>query len=50
MKLDGGRLKKFRPKRSPNDMWLACAKAFDIQMTSLGTSDMYRKPLEIMLG
>ena len=49
VKLNGGRYKKFSPKRSPNDMWLASAKAFDINMTTLGTSDMYRAPLEIML-
>ena len=49
VKLNGGRLKKFNPKRTVNDMWLACAKAFDVPLTTLGSSDMYTGPLDIML-
>jgi hypothetical protein len=47
----GGRLKKYNPRRPVNDMWLACAKAFDIgTMTTLGNSEMYTGPLDILAG
>ena len=36
------------PKRPLNDMWLACAKSFDIQLPSLGNNDMITGPLDIM--
>jgi hypothetical protein len=45
----GGVFKKHNPKRPVNDMWLACAKAFDVPLTSLGNQDMYTGPLEIMV-
>jgi hypothetical protein len=31
-------------------MWLACAKAFDVNLPSLGTNDMFTGPLDIMMG
>jgi hypothetical protein len=44
----GGVLKKFNPKRGPNDMWLACAQMLDMpSLTTLGDSNMYKGPLEI---
>jgi Protein of unknown function (DUF1552) len=44
----GGVLKKFNPKRGPNDMWLACAQMMDMpSLTTLGDSNMYKGPLEI---
>ena len=48
VKLLGNRLKKFNPKRGPNDMWLACAKALDMPLTTLGTSDMYTTAMDIL--
>jgi len=44
----GGLFKQHSPKRGVNDIWLACAKAFDVPMTSLGSDDMYQGPLDIM--
>jgi hypothetical protein len=46
----GGVFKQHNPSRPVNDMWLACAKAFDVNMTSLGTNDMFTGPLDIMMG
>jgi hypothetical protein len=46
----GGRLKKYNPSRPLNDMWLACAHAFDVPMTTLGSQDMYTGALNIMTG
>jgi hypothetical protein len=44
----GGVLKKFSPKRGPNDMWLACAQMLDMpSLTTLGDSNMYKGPMEI---
>jgi Protein of unknown function (DUF1552) len=48
VKLLGNRLKKFNPKRGVNDMWLACAKALDMPLTTLGTSDMHTTALDIL--
>jgi hypothetical protein len=45
----GGLFKKHSPHRPVNDMWLACAKSFDVPMTTLGNSDMYTGPLDIMV-
>ena len=49
-KLMGGRFKKYNPKRPLNDMWLACAKSFDVQMANLGGNDMSTGALDIMTG
>ena len=46
--LRGRRFKRYNPRRPVNDMWLACAKAFDVPLTSLGSSEMYTGPLDIM--
>lgn len=45
----GGLFKKHNPRRPVNDMWLACAKSFDVPMTSLGNNDMFTGPLDIMV-
>ncbi|HET8936357.1 MAG TPA: DUF1552 domain-containing protein [Polyangiales bacterium] len=45
----GGLFKKHNPHRPVNDMWLACAKSFDVPMTTLGGSDMCTVPLDIMV-
>jgi hypothetical protein len=44
----GGLFKKYNPKRTVNDIWLAAAKGFDVPMTTLGNSDMYKGALDIM--
>jgi hypothetical protein len=50
VRLQGGRLKRYTPRRPVNDMWLACARAFGItDLTSLGERDMYTGPLDILL-
>lgn len=47
--LQGGRLKRENPRRPVNDLWLACAKALEVQgLTALGDSDMYTGPLDIL--
>jgi hypothetical protein len=48
VKLKGGQFKRFNPARPVNDMWLACAKAFDVPLTSLGGNDMSTGALPIM--
>lgn len=50
VRLRGGRLKKYSPRRPLNDMWLACASALDVpNLTALGERDMYTRPLDILL-
>jgi hypothetical protein len=45
----GGRLKKYNPRRPVNDMWLACAIAMDMpSLTTLGSQEMYTGPLDIL--
>lgn len=44
----GGLFKKHNPRRPVNDMWLACAKALDVPMTTLGDDNMYTGPLDIL--
>jgi uncharacterized protein DUF1552 len=45
----GGRIKRYNPHRSLNDMWLACAQAIDAEgITTLGESEMYSGPLDIL--
>jgi hypothetical protein len=44
----GGLFKKYNPKRTVNDIWLAAAKGFDVPITTLGNSDMYKGALDIM--
>jgi hypothetical protein len=45
----GGLLKKYNPKRTVNDMWLACAQMMDMpSLTKLGDSDMFTGPLDIV--
>jgi hypothetical protein len=49
VRLQGGRLKRFNPRRPVNDLWLACAKALDVpSITTLGTREMYTGPLDIL--
>ncbi|MET0343923.1 MAG: DUF1552 domain-containing protein [Polyangiales bacterium] len=49
VRLQGNRLKKYQPRRPLNDMWLACAAALDVpQLTTLGESGMYTRPLDIL--
>jgi hypothetical protein len=45
----GGVFKKHNPRRPVNDMWLACAKALDVPMTTLGDDNMYTGPLDILV-
>jgi hypothetical protein len=45
----GGQFKQHNPKRTVNDMWLACAKSFDVPMTTLGNDEMYTGALDIMI-
>lgn len=45
----GGLFKKHNPRRPVNDMWLACAKALDVPMTTLGDQNMYTGPLDIVV-
>jgi hypothetical protein len=49
VRLQGNRLKKYNPRRSVNDLWLAAAQALDVDMTSLGDSDMYQGPLDVLI-
>jgi hypothetical protein len=45
----GGLLKKYNPKRTVNDMWLACAQMLDMpSLTTLGSQEMYKGPLDIV--
>lgn len=45
----GGVFKKYNPKRTPNDMWLACAQMMDMpSLTTLGPKDYYKGPLDIV--
>lgn len=47
--LVGDRLKRYSPSRPVNDMWLACAQALGATgLTSLGSSNMYTGPLDIL--
>ncbi|HKU42164.1 MAG TPA: DUF1552 domain-containing protein [Polyangiales bacterium] len=51
VKIQGDRLKKYNPKRTVNDMWLACAKALEVpNLTTLGSQEMYTGPLDILMG
>jgi hypothetical protein len=51
VKLQGGRLKKYNPRRPLNDLWLACAQALDVpKPTTLATSEMSTGPLNILMG
>ena len=50
VRLRGGRLKKYNPRRPLNDMWLACASALDVPgLTALGEREMYTRPLDILI-
>ncbi len=46
--LVGGRFMEVSRGRPLNDMWLAVARAMDVELTSLGTPDMYTEPLDIL--
>lgn len=49
VRLQGGRLKRYSPRRPVNDMWLACAQALDVpDLTALGEREMYTGALDIL--
>jgi hypothetical protein len=50
VKLASGRLKRYSPRRPVNDLWLACAKALDVEsLSSLGDREMFTGPLDVLL-
>jgi len=50
VKLKSNRLVKYNPRRPLNDMWLACARALEVEgMTSLGDNSMFTGPLDILV-
>jgi hypothetical protein len=49
VRLQGGRLKRYSPRRPVNDLWLACAQALDVpDLTALGEREMYTGALDIL--